>query len=528
MTRHPNQANDMTDVTQTNQSATATPTASPDMARKHLRGSSLLLLGRVLAVLANFAVQVMIVRYLSKTEFGAFAYALSVVSMGSSIAVFGLDKSVTRFLPIYLEQNAHNKVFGTIVMMAGTIMGIGAILVAGVFLLKNWIGSSLVSDPRSLSLLLFLIVLAPIQALDNLFIGLFAVFARPSAIFFPRHLMTPLLQLAVVLLVVFKRGDVYLLSLGYVIGGVLGIGYCTWLLVRLLREQNLLERFHLRSLEFPGREVFGFTVPLLTTDLVYILRTSVLIILLEHMKGTAEVAGYRAVLPVSRLNLLILQSFTLLYTPMAARMFARRDYEGINQLYWQTAAWIAVISFPIFVVSFSLATPLTLLLFGERYSQSAIILALLALGHYGNAALGFNGLTLRVYGQVRYLFGVEILTALTCLAISLPLIPRYGALGAAIGSSATLLLQNALYQAGLGRNTGILIFDRRCLRVYGSLVFATLALYAFQRLTGNPYMVFSAAILVCIGVLLFNRKALRVAETFPELLRVPLVGRLLT
>ena len=104
------------------------------------------------------------------------------------------------------------------------------------------------------------------------------------------------------------------------------------------------------------------------------------------------------------------------FTPLAARMFARHDREGINQLYWQTAIWIAVLSFPLFALTFSLADPLTVTLFGERYEGSAVYLSLLALGYYFNAALGFNGLTLKVYGRLRYIVTINILAALSSAA----------------------------------------------------------------------------------------------------------------
>jgi hypothetical protein len=66
--------------------------STDDETKAHIRGSSLLLFGRLLALAINLAIQVVIVRYLSKSDYGAFAYALSVIAMGSSIAVFGLDK----------------------------------------------------------------------------------------------------------------------------------------------------------------------------------------------------------------------------------------------------------------------------------------------------------------------------------------------------------------------------------------------------------------------------------------------------
>src|SRR5262245_159261 len=97
--------------------------------KKHIRGSLLLTVGRLFSLCINFAVQVLTVRYLAKGEYGAFAFALSLVSSAGSLAIFGLDKTVSRFLPIYHEQRDYPRMFGSIVLMLATILGIGLSIV---------------------------------------------------------------------------------------------------------------------------------------------------------------------------------------------------------------------------------------------------------------------------------------------------------------------------------------------------------------------------------------------------------------
>ena len=111
------------------------------------------------------------------------------------------------------------------------------------------------------------------------------------------------------------------------------------------------------------------------------------------------------------------------------------------------AEWIAVISFPIFLVTFALAEPY-ILLFGERYAQSGLIMAVLAFGYYFNAALGFNADTLRIYGKLRLTVVIDFLAMFVSVGLSLMLIPRYGAVGAAIATSVTLIIYNILNQIG--------------------------------------------------------------------------------
>ena len=80
---------------------------------------------------------------------------------------------------------------------------------------------------------------------------------------------------------------------------------------------------------------------------------------------------------------------------------------------------MAVFSLPVFLLTFSLAEPITVLLFGERYAGSAAYLAILSLGMYFNAALGFNGLTLKVIGRVRYVVILNLFAAGANVALNL-------------------------------------------------------------------------------------------------------------
>ncbi len=84
-----------------------------------------MLIGRTMTMGVNFLVQIMIVRYLSQEDYGAFAYALSIVVLGQTLITFGLDRGVSRFLSIYDEHADYDRLLGTIVMVSGTILALG-------------------------------------------------------------------------------------------------------------------------------------------------------------------------------------------------------------------------------------------------------------------------------------------------------------------------------------------------------------------------------------------------------------------
>jgi O-antigen/teichoic acid export membrane protein len=153
------------------------------IARKQIRGSGLLLTGRCLSVALNFATQVLIVRYLSKSDYGAWAYCLSLIALFWSFSTLGL----TRFLPIYHENEDHGKLFGTIILAIITIIITGLIITGGVHSAPEAIAQLMKDNTGVLKILLVLIFLVPLQALDSVLIGIFASFSKSRTIFIRRY-----------------------------------------------------------------------------------------------------------------------------------------------------------------------------------------------------------------------------------------------------------------------------------------------------------------------------------------------------
>lgn len=499
----------------------------PYSVRGLVRGSTLLLLGRLISKFGGFVTQVLIVRYLSRGDFGSFTYALSAITLAQSVMTLGLDRSLVRFLSIFHERRDNRKLLGTMAMTLLVILVLGVVTVLALYggrgILSVWI-----KDQRSVSLLLVLVFLAPLQALDEVLVGVFAVFAKPRAIFLRRHVLAPALKLVVVLGLILSGSDVFILALGYLIATLVGVAIYGPMVVRLLRAQGVFEATALPRLIVPWREVFAFSLPLLISDLVYVCMNAVNVLMLEHYWDTIHVANLQAVLPTARLNELVMVSFATLFTPLAARMFANDDHAGINQLYWRTAAWIAIFSFPIFVLTFSLAQPITLLLFGARYEPAAPILAMLSLGYYFNAALGFNGLTLKVFGRIRYVLAISVITIVVSVGLSLLLIPSRGAFGAGIAMMISMIVHNLLKQAGLVLGTGVRLFEWRYLRVYGAIALCALGLFGIQEVMAPPVAVSLAlTALASLVMLRANGRLLNVGGMFPEVMRLPGMSLLL-
>lgn len=496
--------------------------------RQQVRGSALLMLGRVLALFIGIATQVIMVRTLSKADFGAFEYAITLAGSARVLLSLGQGRLLSRFMATYDEEQDYPRMFGAMFLAVGTIAATSVPLIAAMWLFPDTlIGSAVASDDAE-KLILILIFLAPLEALDQVFVSLFAVFTKPSAIFFRKFLLAPGLRFVVVLVLALTDAGVTFLALGYLTAAAIGILLYVGLFVGALRERDLLKEFRPRQVILPFRAVFEFSFPLITGELSLLSMKLGSVVILGLYQDVVEVANYRVVFGPARLNTAITASFATLFLPVIARLFSRGDMDGMRRSYWHTAAFVAVFTFPIFALTGPLARPTTVTLFGERYAESAAVLAILALGYYVNVVLGFNTYALQVCGRIRWLVGVNVFIAVLNIVVSILLAPEFGAVGVAVANCSALVAQNVLNQLALRRSMSTRFIARDCWWAYLMIVAGTAVLGGFELLF-RPGMVvgFVAASVVSLAVIALSQSALQLSTTFPELRKVPLLGRLI-
>ncbi len=499
---------------------------SGGIARDQIRGSSLFLVGNVISLAITFLPHLVLVRYLTPEAFGHLAYALSLVAVGKTYAL-GFNEALSRFVPIYHAKREDSKVLGSIIVVFATTLLISSLLVVTFAVASGPILALLTKGREPAGLLLILMFLVPLETTDLLIMNLFACFARPREIFWGRFIIPPVLRVIVITLVVFRHLELPFLAYGYLLVELIIVIVFGVLIVCELRRQKLLQK--LSCVRFPTREIFSFSVPLMASNVIGMIGSSIPVLLLGYFHPMSTVAYFRVVLPAACLCSMVPDNFMPLYMPSASRLFAKGDTAGINHLFWETSLWMSVLAFPIFLATTCFAQPLTIFLYGARYAPSSPILAILSLGHFCYVVFACNSVTLKVLGKIRLMVMLNIVTPIIIVVFNLLLIPRYGAIGAAVATSAGLIVQSLLRQLSLWHaGGGISFFEKRYASFFLMLGSSAVGLYLIQFFTpNNIYIALTLALAVSTFVMWLVKKHLRIADTFPEILRVPVVGRLL-
>lgn len=168
------------------------------------------------------------------------------------------------------------------------------------------------------------------------------------------------------------------------------------------------------------------------------------IILLGVFSTDREVGIYKASFQVAIVVLLGLQAFNKVLQPYFARLYALHEIIKLQRLIKVTARGILVVAaFPVVVFLYGGANILGFL-FGGDYREGATALAILSLGKLAYAGAGPAFILLNMTGHERETMVVAVISATCNLALNFILIPPFGMMGAALGSSIALILFSVL------------------------------------------------------------------------------------
>lgn len=502
--------------------------AADDPTGSQIRGSTLLLAGQVFAAVANLGAQILIVRYLTQQDFGEFAYALSVMLVAETAAGFGMRRGVARYMPVYEERGEAARAAGTLLLALSTVTGIGLVVVLIVAGFRDAIAGSISETTTAVPVLVILIALAPIQALSTILDGVFAVYSKPRAIAFRKYVLIPTFRLIVVGLLIFQSLGVVFLAASWVLTGLIGLLIYLPLVRGLLSDHGLFRIIRERTYVIPTREVMGFVTPLLSTDLIGALMSSGGPLILGIVAAAADVAEFRAVLPVVLSMSYVFNSFALLLIPKASRLYAKSEPEALNDLYWRTAAWTGVLAFPIFAACIAVPETISVAFFGEQYRSAAPVLGALAVGQFVSTAAGHNVDLLTVFGRTRFITISNFAVLPVAVALMVGLSIGFDAVGTAVGTSLAFIILNLVRQIGLARRTSVHGLDRLVTLTYGAMLAATALILGLRVVVDPPDLINGVvAVISTLAVLAVARHSLALVESFPQLGKNPLLRRIL-
>ena len=175
------------------------------------------------------------------------------------------------------------------------------------------------------------------------------------------------------------------------------------------------------------------------------------VVIVAALASPAEAGAYAAASRFATSGQLGLQAMRLGIGPGVAAAFARGDLGRVNVLHGLSAQWATLLSWPIFLI-LACFPAAALGLFGPGFAEPSGALVVLSVAMMASVACGNVNTLLLMSGNSRWAATNTWIALSVTIAVDLALVPTLGGLGAAIGWTAGVLIENGL---------GLLLIRRR-------------------------------------------------------------------
>jgi O-antigen/teichoic acid export membrane protein len=426
--------------------------------------ASLVLVGSLFGSGSKLLEQVVIGRLLSTSAYGEVNIALSTMTLGSTLALLGLDQGISRFASRYDDERDVRGLWVVGLALAGAT---GMLLSAALLLAGDRL-RRLLFEPTTPPGLLTLFALA-LPFLVGLRLGVGAVRGHENTRYrtYAYDLLYNGLRLALLVALLLAGGGVLAAGYAYLAAAVVAFVVVHTLLNRLLALRGPF-RTHVRDL-------LTFSAPLVVAAAVSALFAQIDTIMLGALlPSTAPAGAYNKGYTIAAGLPVVLSVFGFLYMPLAARLDAGDDRDEVRRVYAVTTKWIFVAAFPLFLTFVAFPADLVTTVFGTADPRSGMALAVLAVGFFVSAANGRCQDTLSAFGHTRAILAVNTVAALVNVAANLLLIPRFGVIGAAAASALSFVTLNVSALLALRWLSGIEPFSGPTTRAFLALPVALL------------------------------------------------------
>jgi O-antigen/teichoic acid export membrane protein len=420
-----------------------------------LSSASLVLVGTVFGSLSTLLERVIIGRSLSLAAYGEVSIGISVLTVTTSLALFGFSQGIPRFMSRDDDERRARGAWMTgLAVTAVVALVVTVVLFAGADVLT----ARLLERTESPRLVRLFVLAVPL--LVGLHVGVGAIRGLENTVYktLVQDLLYPVVRILCLVGLLTAGYGVLAAGYAYVVAAAVGFVAAHLLLNRLL---SLRGEFALRT-----REMVGFSAPLVVTSVLSMLLVQTDTLMLGAMRSSDEVALYSAAYPLAYGLFLVLTAFGFIYLPLASRLDADGERAEIDAIYKVTTKWIYVVTFPAFLAFAVFPRDVLTVFFGARYADGAPALVILSLGFFTNAAAGRNRQTMSALGHTRTLMYCNVLAYAANVALNVILIRAYGFAGAAVASAASYVTLNAAVTGVLRGRFGISPFSSAGVRTF--------------------------------------------------------------
>jgi O-antigen/teichoic acid export membrane protein len=404
------------------------------------RGGTQNLIAAVAASAIGIVTSVIMARLLSKVDLGNFFTATSLVILLAAVARLGTSVSLVYWVS-RLRELGHSRQIPTLLRIAfGPVIVLSVIASVLMYVTAPELSDSLFGgQPDAVGLVRVLAVFTPFVVLFDALLGATRGFGAMGPTALIDRLTRPLAQL-ILIVVAGSVAGLVAVAAAWAAPYLLATIAAGWWLLRRLRKEDTQS-----GAEIPGLRAsfWHYTWPRAISSVVQQFRQRLDLILVAALSSPMETALYGVASRFLVVGQLTNSALGLAAQPQVASLNAADRHEAVQSVYRTTTMWIILVNGPLYLVV-AVFSPLLLSIFGQEYVSAWPVTFVLCVAAFIGNGSGMVDVMLSMTGRTRWTLFNAVGALVVQIGIDVVLIPSKGAMGAAIGWAASIVVINAL------------------------------------------------------------------------------------
>jgi O-antigen/teichoic acid export membrane protein len=401
-------------------------------------GGLISLVGLAFSIILNFAYQFYLARILNPSDFGLFNLGLTVSSLFGLAIIFGLDRSIVRFIAYYLEIKDQKREIG-VILSAFRLLALFSFAIIILILLAKPISIHVFRKPDLTIYLEIFFASSFFFLFVRLIMGVFQGYKNIKPLVGIENILIPILKIICTVVIVSSIGNLYFAApISYIIA--LFIGFLISVLTFrkfFAGKKNIVEPI----IEY--HELLKFSWPLFIASMLNRTNAYIETLFLGGLSTSDQVGLYSVAWKVAISLTVFIEAVNTIFAPYITQHFTSNEMAELSTNLKFITRWALSLSLPFFLFLF-LEAPAIMKFIGPEYIAGTSILRILAVAQMVYIAVGPAALIL-IMTKYNHLNLLDLTIAIIfSLILGFVLIPTYGAFGAAISAACTILLVNFL------------------------------------------------------------------------------------
>lgn len=471
------------------------------------RGGALNLVGAGVSATIGVLLVVIVTRGLPQRDAGIFFALTSVFLIAQMVAGLGTQTGLVYFIARMRSLGRTERVAAfqkvALTPVVGVALTAAIVLIVCAPAVARLVGGSS-ADIRAA--VVALAILLPIAALSDSLLAATRGHASMLPTVAVDRIGRSLLQVGLVAAVVAGGGSFALLAGAWALPWLMS-ALLAWLLLRRMSRALPDGAVDTSPTATTAREFWRFTGPRGVASVAQLVLQRFDIVLVSILIGPAQAAVYTAATRFLVLGQLSSAAIANAAQPRLAELLAVDQRAAAKAVYQSATAWTVLMTWPVYLLC-ALFADVVLRIFGSAYSAGRPVIVVLALVMLFATASGMVDVVLNMAGRTYWTMANAVVAVAAMVGLDLILIPRLGILGAAIGWSVALVIQNVLPLLQLLIVLGLHPFGRATLLAAGTCLacFGVVPLLARVLWPGN---VIAAVAGVLVGAAVYAAVCLR-------------------